>query len=100
MKNIVKEIQSDVSVDFIQKTVGDYFRRAGSDERQGKEARNRYPPSGGHVFLQTLYPALRRPDRCKILAVVTTARLSTPRVGGGYDEIDPNFKNSVEELTK
>src|SRR3954464_1588635 len=26
MKNIVKEIQSDVSVDFIQKTVGDYFR--------------------------------------------------------------------------
>ena len=26
MKNIVKEIQSDVSVDFIQKTVADYFR--------------------------------------------------------------------------
>jgi chromosomal replication initiator protein len=58
LKNIIKEIQSDVSVDFIQKTVADAFKvDLELMKGQGKEKRDSHSPSGGDVLLQAIYSA-------------------------------------------
>ncbi|CAN5335291.1 chromosomal replication initiator protein DnaA [soil metagenome] len=101
MKNIVKEIQSDVSVDFIQKTVGDYFR-VELEAMKGKVKKR-----------EIVIPRQVAMYFCKRYTQITLALIGENFGGRDHSTVihalesvedmmkaDPNFKNSVEELTK
>ena len=101
MKNIVKEIQSDVSVDFIQKTVGDYFR-VELEAMKGKVKKR-----------EIVIPRQVAMYFCKRYTQLTLALIGENFGGRDHSTVihalesvedmmkaDPNFKNSVEELTK
>lgn len=101
LKNIVKEIQSDVSVDFIQKTVGDYFR-VEPDAMKGKVKKR-----------EIVIPRQVAMYFCKRYTQLTLALIGENFGGRDHSTVihalesvedmmktDPNFKNSVDELAK
>lgn len=101
LKNIVKEIQSDVSVDFIQKTVGDYFR-VDLDAMKGKIKKR-----------EIVIPRQVAMYFCKRFTQLTLALIGENFGGRDHSTVihalesvedmmktDPNFKNSVDELSK
>ena len=101
LKNIVKEIQSDVSVDYIQKTVADYFK-VELDQMKSKIKKREFviPRQVAMYF-------------CKRYTQLTLALIGGNFGGRDHSTVihalesvedmmktDANFKNSVEELTK
>ncbi len=101
MKNIIKEIQSDVSVDFIQKTVSDYFK-VDLDNIKGKIKKREFviPRQVAMYF-------------CKRYTQLTLSLIGENFGGRDHSTVihalesvedmmkaDPNFKLSVEELGK
>src|SRR5882757_1898018 len=101
LKNIVKEIQSDVSVDFIQKTVADYFK-VELDLMKGKVKKR-----------EIVIPRQVAMYFCKRYTQLTLALIGENFGGRDHSTVihalesvedmmktDPNFKNSVEELSK
>src|SRR5436190_4167549 len=101
LKNIVKEIQSDVSVDFIQKTVSDYFK-VNLDSMKGKIKKR-----------EIVIPRQVAMYFCKRYTQLTLALIGENFGGRDHSTVihalesvedmmktDPNFKNSVDELTK
>ncbi len=101
LKNIVKEIQSDVSVDFIQKTVADYFR-VELEAMKGKIKKR-----------EIVIPRQVAMYFCKRYTQLTLALIGTNFGGRDHSTVihalesvedmmkaDANFKQSVEELTK
>ncbi len=101
LKNIVKEIQSDVSVDFIQKTVADYFKV--DIELLKAKVKKR----------EIVIPRQLAMYFCKRYTQLTLALIGENFGGRDHSTVihalesvedmmktDPNFKNSVEELSK
>ena len=101
LKNIVKEIQSDVSVDFIQKIVADYFK-VDIDLLKAKVKRR-----------EIVIPRQLAMYFCKRYTQLTLALIGENFGGRDHSTVihalesvedmmktDPNFKNSVEELSK
>jgi chromosomal replication initiator protein len=101
LKNIVKEIQADVSVDYIQKTVADYFK-VELDAMKGKMKKR-----------EIVIPRQVAMYFCKRYTQLTLALIGENFGGRDHSTVihalesvedmmktDPNFKNSVEELTK
>ncbi len=101
LKNIVKEIQSDVSVDYIQKTVADYFK-VELDAMKGKIKKR-----------EIVIPRQVAMYFCKRYTQLTLALIGENFGGRDHSTVihalesvedmmktDPNFKNSVDELTK
>ena len=101
LRNIVKEIQSDVSVDFIQKTVSDYFK-VELDLMKGKVKKR-----------EIVIPRQVAMYFCKRYTQLTLALIGENFGGRDHSTVihalesvedmmkaDANFKNSVEELTK
>jgi chromosomal replication initiator protein len=101
LKNIVKEIQSDVSVDFIQKTVADYFK-VELDAMKGKIKKR-----------EIVIPRQVAMYFCKRFTQLTLALIGENFGGRDHSTVihalesvedmmktDANFKNSVEDLTK
>lgn len=101
MKNIIKEIQSDVSVDFIQKTVADFFK-VELDNIKGKIKKREFviPRQVAMYF-------------CKRYTQLTLSLIGENFGGRDHSTVihalesvedmmkaDPNFKLSVEELGK
>ena len=101
MKNIVKEIQSDVSVDFIQKTVADYFKIDAEAMKSKVKKREIVIPRQVAMYFSKRFTQL-------------TLQLIGENFGGrdhstvihaleSVDDmmkVDANFKNQVEELNK
>ena len=101
LKNIVKEIQSDVSVDYIQKTVADYFK-VELDLMKGKVKKR-----------EIVIPRQTAMYFCKRYTQLTLALIGENFGGRDHSTVihalesvedmmktDANFKNSVEDLTK
>jgi len=101
LKNIIKEIQSDVSVDYIQKTVADYFK-VEMEQMKGKVKKR-----------EIVIPRQTAMYFCKRYTQLTLALIGENFGGRDHStvihalesvedmmKVDPNFKNSVEELTK
>lgn len=101
MKNIVKEIQADVSVDFIQKTVADYFR-VELEAMKGKIKKR-----------EIVIPRQVAMYFCKRFTQLTLALIGENFGGRDHSTVihalesvedmmktDANFKNSVEDLSK
>jgi chromosomal replication initiator protein len=101
LKNIVKEIQSDVSVDYIQKTVADYFK-VELEAMKGKVKKR-----------EIVIPRQVAMYFCKRYTQLTLALIGENFGGRDHSTVihalesvedmmktDANFKNSVEELTK
>ncbi|PZR40741.1 MAG: chromosomal replication initiator protein DnaA [Azospira oryzae] len=101
LKNIVKEIQSDVSVDFIQKTVADYFK-VELEAMKGKIKKR-----------EIVIPRQVAMYFCKRFTQLTLALIGENFGGRDHSTVihalesvedmmktDANFKNSVEDLTK
>ena len=101
LKNIVKEIQSDVSVDFIQKTVADYFK-VSLDAMKGKIKKR-----------EIVVPRQVAMYFCKRYTQLTLALIGENFGGRDHSTVihalemvedlmktDVNFKVSVEELSK
>lgn len=101
LKNIVKEIQSDVSVDFIQKTVADYFK-VSLDSLKAKVKKR-----------EIVIPRQLAMYFCKRYTQLTLALIGENFGGRDHSTVihalesvedmmkaDSNFKNSVEELSK
>lgn len=101
LKNIVKEIQSDVSVDFIQKTVADYFKVSLEQMKSKVKKREIVIPRQVAMYF------------CKRYTQLTLALIGGNFGGRDHSTVihalesvedmmktDVNFKNSVEELTK
>lgn len=101
LKNIVKEIQSDVSVDFIQKTVADYFK-VELELMKGKIKKR-----------EIVIPRQVAMYFCKRYTQLTLALIGENFGGRDHSTVihalesvedmmktDANFKNSVEELSK
>ncbi len=101
LKNIVKEIQSDVSVDFIQKTVADYFKV--DIELLKAKVKKR----------EIVIPRQLAMYFCKRYTQLTLALIGENFGGRDHSTVihalesvedmmktDPNFKNSVDELSK
>ena len=101
LKNIVKEIQSDVSVDFIQKTVADYFR-VELEAMKGKIKKR-----------EIVIPRQVAMYFCKRYTQLTLALIGENFGGRDHSTVihalesvedmmktDPNFKLSVDELAK
>lgn len=101
LKNIVKEIQSDVSVDFIQKTVADYFR-VELEAMKGKIKKR-----------EIVIPRQVAMYFCKRYTQLTLALIGENFGGRDHSTVihalesvedmmktDANFRNSVEELSK
>ncbi|HMJ71469.1 MAG TPA: chromosomal replication initiator protein DnaA [Cyclobacteriaceae bacterium] len=101
LKNIVKEIQSDVSVDYIQKTVADYFK-VELEAMKGKIKKR-----------EIVIPRQVAMYFCKRYTQLTLALIGENFGGRDHSTVihalesvedmmktDPNFKNSVDELTK
>jgi len=101
MKNIVKEIQADVSVDFIQKTVADFFK-VELEQMKGKIKKREFviPRQVAMYF-------------CKRYTQLTLALIGENFGGRDHSTVihalesvedlmktDSNFKNSVDELNK
>jgi chromosomal replication initiator protein len=100
LKNIVKEIQADVSVDFIQKTVGDYFKVDLEAMKSKVKKREIVIPRQTAMYF------------CKRYTQLTLALIGENFGGRDHSTVihalesvedmmktDANF-NSVEELTK
>ncbi len=101
LKNIVKEIQSDVSVDYIQKTVADFFKvELEAMKSKGKKREIVMPRQTAMYF-------------CKRYTQLTLALIGENFGGRDHSTVihalesvedmmktDANYKNSVEELTK
>jgi chromosomal replication initiator protein len=101
LKNIVKEIQSDVSVDFIQKTVADYFK-VELEAMKGKVKKR-----------EIVVPRQVAMYFCKRYTQLTLALIGDNFGGRDHSTVihalemvedlmktDANFKNSVDELGK
>jgi chromosomal replication initiator protein len=101
LKNIIKEIQSDVSVDFIQKTVADYFK-VELDAMKGKVKKR-----------EIVIPRQVAMYFCKRYTQLTLALIGENFGGRDHSTVihalesvedmmktDPNFKASVDELGK
>ena len=101
LKNIVKEIQSDVSVDFIQKTVADYFK-VSLDSLKAKVKKR-----------EIVIPRQLAMYFCKRYTQLTLALIGENFGGRDHSTVihalesvedmmkaDVNFKNSVDELSK
>lgn len=101
LKNIVKEIQSDVSVDFIQKTVGDYFKVDLEAMKSKVKKREIVIPRQTAMYF------------CKRYTQLTLALIGENFGGRDHSTVihalesvedmmktDANFKNSIDELTK
>jgi chromosomal replication initiator protein len=101
LKNIVKEIQSDVSVDFIQKTVADYFKVSLEQMKSKVKKREIVIPRQVAMYF------------CKRYTQLTLALIGGNFGGRDHSTVihalesvedmmktDVNFKNSVDELTK
>ncbi len=101
LKNIVKEIQSDVSVDFIQKTVADYFKVDIESLKAKVKKREIVIPRQLAMYF------------CKRYTQLTLALIGENFGGRDHSTVihalesvedmmktDPNFKNSVDELSK
>jgi chromosomal replication initiator protein len=101
MKNIVKEIQSDVSVDFIQKTVADYFK-VELEQMKGKIKKR-----------EIVIPRQVAMYFCKRYTQLTLALIGENFGGRDHSTVihalesvedlmktDSNFKSSVDELNK
>jgi len=101
LKNIVKEIQSDVSVDFIQKTVADYFK-VELEAMKGKIKKR-----------EIVIPRQVAMYFCKRYTQLTLALIGENFGGRDHSTVihalesvedmmktDANFKNSVEDLSK
>jgi chromosomal replication initiator protein len=101
LKNIVKEIQSDVSVDFIQKTVADYFK-VELDAMKGKIKKR-----------EIVIPRQVAMYFCKRYTQLTLALIGENFGGRDHSTVihalesvedmmktDANFKNSVDDLSK
>ncbi len=101
LKNIVKEIQSDVSVDFIQKTVADFFKVEMDAMKSKVKKREIVIPRQTAMYF------------CKRYTQLTLALIGSNFGGRDHSTVihalesvedmmktDANFKNSVEELTK
>ncbi len=101
LKNIVKEVQSDVSVDFIQKTVADYFK-VELEAMKGKIKKR-----------EIVIPRQVAMYFCKRFTQLTLALIGENFGGRDHSTVihalesvedmmktDANFKNSVEDLTK
>jgi len=101
MKNIVKEIQSDVSVDFIQKTVADYFKIDAETMKSKVKKREIVIPRQVAMYFSKRFTQL-------------TLQLIGDNFGGrdhstvihalesveDMMKIDANFKNQIDELNK
>jgi len=101
LKNIVKEIQADVSVDFIQKTVADYFKVSLDQMKSKVKKREIVIPRQVAMYF------------CKRYTQLTLALIGENFGGRDHSTVihalesvedmmktDANFKNSVDELTK
>ena len=101
LKNIIKEIQSDVSVDFIQKTVAEYFK-CDLDAMKGKVKKR-----------EIVIPRQVAMYFCKRFTQLTLALIGENFGGRDHSTVihalesvedmmktDANFKNSVDELGK
>ena len=101
LRNIVKEIQSDVSVDFIQKMVAEYFK-VDIDSLKAKVKKR-----------EIVIPRQLAMYFCKRYTQLTLALIGENFGGRDHSTVihalesvedmiktDPNFKNSVEELSK
>ncbi len=101
LKNIVKEIQADVSVDFIQKTVVDYFKVSLDQMKSKVKKREIVIPRQVAMYF------------CKRYTQLTLALIGENFGGRDHSTVihalesvedmmktDVNFKNSVDELTK
>ena len=101
LKNIVKEIQSDVSVDFIQKTVADYFKVSLDSLKAKVKKREIVIPRQVAMYF------------CKRYTQLTLALIGENFGGRDHSTVihalesvedmmkaDSNFKNSVEDLSK
>jgi len=101
LKNIVKEIQSDVSVDFIQKTVADYFKVSLEQMKSKVKKREIVIPRQVAMYF------------CKRYTQLTLALIGGNFGGRDHSTVihalesvedmmktDVNFKNTVDELTK
>ncbi len=101
LKNIIKEIQSDVSVDYIQKTVADFFK-VGTEQMKGKVKKR-----------EIVIPRQTAMYFCKRYTQLTLALIGENFGGRDHStvihalesvedmmKVDSNFKNSVDELTK
>lgn len=101
LKNIIKEIQSDVSVDFIQKTVSEYFK-VDLDSLKGKVKKR-----------EIVIPRQVAMYFCKRYTQLTLALIGENFGGRDHSTVihalesvedmmktDSNFKSTVEELGK
>ncbi|MBK8292870.1 MAG: chromosomal replication initiator protein DnaA [Flammeovirgaceae bacterium] len=101
LKNIVKEIQSDVSVDYIQKTVADYFKVSLEQMKSKVKKREIVIPRQVAMYF------------CKRYTQLTLALIGENFGGRDHSTVihalesvedmmktDANFKNSVDDLTK
>lgn len=101
LKNIIKEIQSDVSVDFIQKTVSEYFK-VNLESMKGKVKKR-----------EIVIPRQVAMYFCKRYTQLTLALIGENFGGRDHSTVihalesvedmmktDSNFKSSVEELGK
>lgn len=101
LKNIVKEIQADVSVDYIQKTVADYFKVELEQMKSKVKKREIVIPRQVAMYF------------CKRYTQLTLALIGENFGGRDHSTVihalesvedmmktDINFKNSVEDLTK
>ncbi|MBS1489248.1 MAG: chromosomal replication initiator protein DnaA [Bacteroidetes bacterium] len=101
LKNIIKEIQSDVSVDYIQKTVADYFK-VETEQLKGKVKKR-----------EIVIPRQTAMYFCKRYTQLTLALIGENFGGRDHStvihalesvedmmKVDANFKNSMDELTK
>lgn len=101
MKNIIREIQSDVSVDFIQKTVAEYFK-CDLEAMKGKVKKR-----------EIVIPRQVAMYFCKRYTQLTLALIGENFGGRDHSTVihalesvedmmraDANFKNSVDELGK
>jgi len=101
LKNIIKEIQSDVSVDFIQKTVAEFFK-CDLDAMKGKVKKR-----------EIVIPRQVAMYFCKRFTQLTLALIGENFGGRDHSTVihalesvedmmktDSNFKNSVDELGK
>jgi chromosomal replication initiator protein len=101
LKNIVKEIQADVSVDYIQKTVADYFKVELEQMKSKVKKREIVIPRQVAMYF------------CKRYTQLTLALIGENFGGRDHSTVihalesvedlmktDANFRNSVEDLTK
>ncbi len=101
LKNIIKEIQSDVSVDFIQKTVSEYFKVDMESLKSKIKKREIVIPRQVAMYF------------CKRYTQLTLALIGNNFGGRDHSTVihalesvedmmktDPNFKASVDELGK